>query len=452
MQRVLVTGGAGFIGSHLCDALIARGCEVMAFDCLHPQVHPASPDWPRWRVPGRDGEEHPWCEQPGLHCWFGDVRDRAALIQALTDFHPDTVIHLAARVGVGQGNDRIADYTSANVTGTAVLMNLIVEYNRAVREREEALRLVDEPTEVQRQWFEGKDGAPVQETQEEADARFRAWQAETRALIQTYPSQVVERVFVAGSMSSYGEGPVLCRVSAEGDERKMVRGLRIPSRMARGEFGYWQDDATPAAIPEDYPLNPASVYAWSKAEQERLALLVGQIHGIDVRVGRFFNVYGERQALGNPYTGVAAIFAARALAGLPPRVYEDGEQARDFIHVSDLCAGILAIMDRGRRAGVYNIGTGEPRTVGWLAQTIADALEAPEPEITGQYRIGDIRCAYADTAALRSLGWQPKMHIADGIRGLIEWVRQCSPEDRAALDRAHNELQASGLLLGGAQD
>lgn len=436
MRRVLVTGGAGFIGSHLCDTLLAMGCEVMAYDCLHPQVHPQSPEWPRWDV-RRDDGTYPWCEQPGLHCWFGDIRNHHELQRALQEFRPDTVIHLAARVGVGQSNDRIADYVSTNVTGTAILMNVLAEWNKAVDEREEALRLVNEPAEVQRQWFEDHEGKPVQETQEEADARYAAWQIEMRELIDAYPSQKVERVFVAGSMSSYGEGP---RTVAESPVRFLVR---REEDLAAGNFdlpGSWRP------ITEFDPLCPQSVYALTKAEQERLALMVGNLRKLDVRVGRFFNVYGQRQSLSNPYTGVVAIFAARALAGLAPRVYEDGKQLRDFISVHDVCSAIIAIMERGHPGLTYNIGTGEPTSIGELARMISRALGAPEPEITGQYRAGDVRAACADVSRMESLGWEPVFSLEVELDGVIQWVRKQPPEDRERLEAAHRDLQRLGLL------
>lgn len=402
MKRVLVTGGAGFIGSHLCDALLARGCKVMAFDCLMKQVHPDSPNWPEYDT--ADGK--PWVEQEGLEIWFGDVRDRNALVGAMVKFQPDTIVHLAALVGVGQGDEQIANYTSANVTGTAVLMNSIVQYNRLSEERAEALEELAKPADPKPQ--EG-------ETQAEADARYEAWRIHTEQQLQAMPEGKVERVFVAGSMSAYGADP-------------------------------YNDPDT--GIHELIHLMPVSVYGWTKAAQEQLALLVGEAHNITVQVGRFFNVYGDRQALGNPYTGVGAIFAARSLAGLPARVYEDGEQTRDFIHVSDLVSGILTILDHGKPGEAYNVGTGHPTTIRWLAEEIAKELGGPPPEITGERRVGDVRHAYADASRLRSLGWEPRVTPEQGVKILCEWARkQTAPE--VDLDAAHHDLQRAGLLTPG---
>jgi len=205
---------------------------------------------------------------------------------------------------------------------------------------------------------------------------------------------------------------------------------------------------SPTGLVEGDELRPSSIYAWTKAEQERLSLMVGSIHGLDVRVGRFFNCYGTRQALSNPYTGVGAIFASRALAGLAPRVYEDGLQVRDFIHVHDLCTGIIAILNHGDAGEVYNIGTGKQTTILDLATMISERLDAPAPVVTGQYRSGDIRSAYADVSKLVGLGWSPQVLPVTGVGLLCEWVREQSVES-VDHDAAHRDLLQAGLLKGG---
>lgn len=421
MERVLITGGAGFIGSHLADALLRAGHEVMVFDNLTEQVHPLSPQWPDYTV-DIDGEEQPWVEQAGLHPWFGDVRDGRAVHGALRDFRPDTVIHLAALVGVAQSNEQIARYTSANVTGTAVLLNAILDNNRGVAKRE-ALEL---------DLAAAQQPVPEDGESEEAftarAAEIAAAEIEAQVMLDSLPDTRVRQVFIAGSMSSYGEG-----VYIDGEH---FRPYRVPIH-----------GAVPSSLHETDALMPASVYASNKAEQERLGLVVGQATGLDVRVARFFNVYGSRQALSNPYTGVGAIFASRVLSGLAPRVYEDGKQSRDFTHVSDIVSGIVAIMEHGKAGEVYNIGTGQPTSIYDLAKMISDELGGPDPEVTRIYRAGDIRHAYANVSKLRRLGWEPRVKIEDGVKLLCDWARKQDPEDRSSLERAHVELEDAGLLV-----
>ncbi len=506
MKRVMVTGGAGFIGSHLCDALVEAGCEVLLFDCLLPQVHGPDKEWPDYLN---------WRDEPeGITFWFGDVRDPLAVMGALTEFQPDTVIHLAAAVGVGQSNVQIAHYTSCNVTGTAILLDMLLRYNDTVDDRAAKLaemEAVEQPDrkpkpgeyyleprglgadddieegDEMRVWMNDAwgdwilvddesigtslDGGvgpdfdyrrpsdkvkrAVYETQEEANERH---EEETNA-VRDLPDTKVDRVFVAGSMSSYGEGLYEVGMSDAETGKKIatasMRGLGRTSRSIR--FG-WDPPAhpdggeggllnTPIGITEDGELRPASVYAWTKSEQERLALMVGRFRGLDVRVGRFFNVYGTRQSLSNPYTGVAAIFASRLLAGKPPLVYEDGIQSRDFIHVDDLVSGIITIINKGEAGGVYNVGTGQATSIFWLATEIAIDLLGPAPVVTGQCRVGDVRHCFADATKLRALGWAPETVLVDGLREYIEWLKTQDADGSFGTDNAHDELTQHGLLI-----
>lgn len=410
MKRVLVTGGAGFIGSHVVALLLLQGCQVMSFDALLPQVHPQSPKWPDYQP-----------DHENLAKYVGDVRDlNNSLMPAIREFQPDTIIHLAAMVGVGQSNYQAAAYTSANITGTMALLHAVADWNEQVliaQERKAALEnlIGREPCH--------EDGSPISD--EEKEHIQRELNAE---LENTKPGTFIDQVFVAGSMSSYGEG------------------MR-------------DHNGTPVPTDELWPLNPASIYAWTKAQQEEGALLLNSLRPgiLNVKIGRFFNAYGRNQALTNPYTGVAAIFSASLLSGVAPVIYGDGSQTRDFIHVSDVADGILAIVERGdgeRGDGeIYNIGTGIPTSVLMLATLLAreihgDAKGDPiAPNVTNLIRSGDILHCYADSRKLQALGWEPKVSLEDGVKDLIQWVReQPAQQKESMLYRAHEELMRYNLL------
>ena len=369
MRHVLITGGAGFIGSHLTDALIARGDRVRILDVLDPQVHGAT--------------ERPAYLHPGAELQVGDVRDRAAVDKALREV--DAVIHLAAAVGVGQSMYAVEKYTSVNTLGTAVLLEA----------------LADKP---------------------------------------------VKRLVVASSMSVYGEGLYMtedgtiataCRRSL--DE---LRSGQWEPRDASGRL------LTPLPTPETKVPALESVYALGKYDQERLCLMLGRAYGIPTAALRFFNVYGPRQALSNPYTGVLAIFASRLMNHRPPLIFEDGLQQRDFVNVSDVARAIVLTLDRTDVADeVLNIGSGQALTVREIARSLGKALDTEiEPEITGQCRVGDIRHCFADISkATEILGYQPRVSLEDGLRELTEWLADQQADDRVT--EAHHELQARGLAV-----
>jgi dTDP-L-rhamnose 4-epimerase len=368
-RRVLVTGGAGFIGSHLADHLLARGDAVRAFDVLSPQVHGDStrPDY-------LDRE---------VELVVGDCRDPEAIRKALRGM--DAVVHLAAAVGVGQSMYEVERYVSVNDLGTAVLLQALIE-------------------------------------------------------------RPVEHLVVASSMSLYGEGLYRDRggrlVTAERSREELVRRRWEPL----GEDGAALE---PVPTPETKPPSLASIYALSKYDQERMSLLVGEAYGIPTTALRFFNVYGTRQALSNPYTGVLAIFAARYLNGRPPLVNEDGRQRRDFVSVKDVAIACRLALDVPGAAGeVFNVGSGESFSVLEVADRLAAAVgrEDVAPEVTQRYRVGDIRHCFADISkARRILGYEPAVGFEDGLEELAGWL-----EGRIAHDRvgeASAELAARGLSL-----
>ena len=366
-QSVLITGGAGFIGSHLAAHLLAQGHTVRALDSMVEQVH------------GR--VERPGYLNPEVELQVGDVRDRAAVDRALHGI--DSVVHLAARVGVGQSMYEIADYTSVNSAGTAVLLEA----------------MLDRP---------------------------------------------VEKLLVASSMSVYGEGRYVANgrevPAVERDPAQFERGEWEP-RGPRGEA------LEAVATPERKRPSLSSVYALNKFEQERMCLLFGSSYELPTVALRFFNVYGPYQALSNPYTGVLAIFAGRLLNDRPPLIFEDGRQRRDFVHVDDVArACALALTADGADGHVVNVGSGDSHTVREIAERLARVMgkEQIEPQIAGKYRVGDIRHCFADVSLAReALGFEPQVELDDGLAQLAEWLEGQVATDR--VDDAAAELSARGL-------
>ena len=368
-MKVLVTGGAGFVGSHLVDGLLAAGHEVRVLDALAAQVH--------------GGAERPADLARDAELVVGDVRDRAAVARALDGV--EAVFHQAAAVGIGQSMYEIERYVSANSVGTAVLLEEIA----ARRDR-------------------------------------------------------VRKLVVASSMSLYGEGAYRAP-----DGSVVAPPLRTEGDLAARRFelfGAGGRQLAPIPTPEDKPLQPTSIYAITKRDHEEMFLAVGQAYGIPVVALRYFNVYGPRQALSNPYTGVVAIFSSRLLNKKRPLVYEDGLQTRDFVHVSDIVqANLLALDSDAANGRVYNVGTGQATSVLQVAETLGELLDFAEaPDVTAQYRAGDIRHCVADIARIRQeLGYRPRVAFADGLRELLAWLRTQSPED--AVEAATRELAARGL-------
>jgi dTDP-L-rhamnose 4-epimerase len=372
-RRVLVTGGAGFVGSHLVDALLKRGDRVRVFDNLDPQVH------------GEERRKPDWLPAEAEFV-LGDMRDADAVAGALHGI--DTVFHLAAAVGVGQSMYQIADYTATNTLGTAYLLQSLVD-----------------------------------------------------------SGQSLDRLVVASSMSIYGEGRyVRPDGSASTTRRRSVEQLYQHDWELRDPDGVHLD---PLPTDEEKELDPTSIYALNKADQERMVLQVGGAYGIPSVALRFFNIFGPRQALSNPYTGVVAIFSARLLNRNAPLIFEDGQQSRDFVSVHDVVDGLLLAAEREAAVGrAFNIGSGRSVTVHEVARTLARVLEVEvEPEVTGRYRVGDIRHCFADiTAAREALGYAPRVGLEEGMAELVDWLReQERPED--SVGRHTADLAARGLTL-----
>lgn len=370
-KRVLITGGAGFIGSHVADELLARGYRVRVLDNLSPQVHGA-------------GARRPDYLHRDVDLIVGDVCDEGEVRRALLGV--DAVYHFAATVGVGQSMYEVARYTQTNNFGTAVLLEALIE-------------------------------------------------------------RPVTRLIVASSMSVYGEGLYRARDGAllGGRERGHAQLKRKEWELC-DEAGHVLE---PLATPESKQPALASVYALSKYDQERMCLMIGRAYGIPTVALRFFNAYGPRQALGNPYTGVLAIFAARLLNDNAPLIFEDGRQLRDFVNVHDVARACrLALETTLVSDCVLNIGSGQPHSVAEVAERMQDVLGKRNvlPEVTGSYRVGDIRHCYADiTAAERLLGYRPYVGLDEGLTELAAWLEQENAIDRVSEARA--ELTARGLTL-----
>ncbi|MEV8542159.1 NAD-dependent epimerase/dehydratase family protein [Streptomyces sp. NPDC051572] len=321
-MRVLVTGGAGFIGSHVVEALTARGHEAVVFDL-------------------RDGH---------------DVRSPQAVASVLPGV--DAVCHQAAMVGLGTGFGDAADYVSHNDLGTAVLLSAM------------------------------------------ADAGVR-------------------RLVLAGSMVVYGEGSYACEW--HGPVRP---GPRAVADLDAGRFEPRCPDCgeelASGLVGEDAPVDPRNVYATTKLAQEHLAAAWARSTGGSAVSLRYHNVYGPRMPRDTPYAGVASFFRSALARGESPRVFEDGGQRRDFVHVRDVAAANVAALESEPREGAltaYNTGSGDPHTVGEMARALAAAYGGPEPVVTGEYRLGDVRHITADSSRLRAeLGWKAEVEFAEGMR------------------------------------
>lgn len=368
-QSVLITGGAGFIGSHLGDELVRAGWEVRALDDLCEQVHGPARSRPSYL-------------HPRIELIAGDVRDPATVRDALRGV--DAVVHLAAAVGVGQSMFEPVRYTSINNVGTAVLLEALAEHQ-------------------------------------------------------------VEKLVVASSMSVYGEGRYVDDRGTVFDEVE-----RPLSALVARQWEPTTPDGRPlhaVPTPEEKPARLTSIYALSKLDQERMCLISGRARRRPTIALRLFNTYGPFQALSNPYTGVLANFASRLLTGKAPLVFEDGEQQRDFVHVSDVARAFRLALEATADQEVVNIGSGRPCRIAAVAERVARVLGVDRPpEITGQHRVGDVRHCTADLRrAEQVLGYRPLVSLEDGVADLGRWLVAQTVDDRS--DQMRRELASHGVTL-----
>lgn len=352
-KKVFVTGGAGFIGSRLVRELVANGsAQVLVFDNLHPQVHGPDAGFPEF--------------PSGVRCVHSAVEDGGAVEAALSRFDPDIVVHLAAETGTGQSQDEIVRYCTANVTGTANILQSIGNLPKR------------------------------------------------------------QRVFLlSSSRAIYGEGP---HVDAERRSARPL--ARDAAAMQAGDFEvHSADGSILKGVPvADGAMEPLSVYASTKLIQEHLLLNCAGPKRLDPRILRFQNVYGPGQSLRNPYTGVLSIFTSQIMAGKVLDLYEDGGMVRDFVFVDDVVDSCIAALLRDSPLNqAIDIGSGEDSTIGQVAAEllrIFDVDPAKGLSVSGRFRSGDIRYACADVGPAREhLSWTPKVSLRSGLERLVDWAR-----------------------------
>jgi dTDP-L-rhamnose 4-epimerase len=373
IRDVLVTGGAGYIGSHLVDSLVARSYRVTVLDNLEPQVH-RSGAWPSYA-------------NPKARYVRGDVRDRAVFEPLV--LAADAVVHFGAAVSVGQSMYQVDRYVDVNTRGTALLLDILVN-----------------------------------------------------------TTHHVEKVLVASSIGVYGEGAYRC--ATHGAVAPTIRPAeQLAGRDWEQRCPVCREHVASVPTPEDKALYRDNIYSMTKYHQEEMVLLIGKTYGIPAVAPRFFNVYGPRQSLSNPYAGVAAIWLSRLLNGRAPVVFEDGGQLRDFVSIHDVVDCLVLMLETsGADYLPVNVGSGETVTILDIASRLDRILGTSiEPQVTQQGRLFDIRHNTADiTRAQSLLGFSPKVSLDDGFAELVEWAKTTPDVANDFFDKALDELKQKGLL------
>jgi len=375
-KNILITGGAGFIGSNLANHLISSGHYVRVLDNLSPQIHGSEPEFSPLFLALHDDVEFV----------RGSVTSRDDLMKALPGI--DTVVHLAAETGTGQSMYAIQHYSDVNIGGTALLLDLIANVPFPIR-----------------------------------------------------------KIVVASSRAVYGEGKYFC-----GTHGYVYPASRSFEDMEKGDFTiHCPLCSIPAEMvhtDEETPVCPASVYGITKLTQEQLVLTVGKALGISALAFRYQNVYGPGQSLSNPYTGILSIFSTRLRNGSSINIFEDGKESRDFVFIDDaIAATVKGIEHEGALVDVFNVGSGVATDVLTIANTLQVLLGATVPiEISGQFRLGDIRHNVADLTRVRAvLGFEPSVSIEEGLLRFVSWVKgEQIQTDR--YEESLRELRAKGLF------
>jgi dTDP-L-rhamnose 4-epimerase len=372
-MKILVTGGAGFIGSFLVDELVKRKHEVIIYDVLDKQVH-------------IDGKT-PYYLNKKAEFVQANIRDYEKLKKTILENKIEVIYHLAAKVGVGQSQYQIKEYIDVNVGGTSNLLDILVNYKTNVK-----------------------------------------------------------KLIVASSMSTYGEGIYFCKKC----NYYFQPDLRTEEQLNKNLWEIFCPKCKNIAVPKPTPETAKqvchSIYALSKKVQEEMCLIIGKTYKIPTVALRFFNVYGPRQSLSNPYTGVAAIFMSRIKNNKPPIIFEDGLQTRDFVYVTDLVRACILALNEKADYQVYNVGCGKPIKILDVAKTIAKIYKKDiKPEIRNKYRKGDIRHCFADIKKIKKeLKFKPKVSFEEGIKKLVLWSKTAQAID--FYEKAEEELKEKGLL------
>jgi len=374
-SNVLITGGAGFIGSHLVDKLIEeKGYNVTVLDILEEQVHGKTKNPPDYL-------------NKNAHFIQGSITDYKKFKKLI--LNNEIIFHLAAMVGVGQSMYQVKKYVEHNILGTANLLDILVNSDHNVR-----------------------------------------------------------KLVIASSNTIYGEGKYSCdkcgiiipRIRAQDQLKNRDWEIKCPN---------CSSNVKPLLSDEETPFDSNSIYAFSKQAQEQISLLICDTYGIDITILRFFLVYGTRQALSNPYTGVCAIFSSRLFNGKSPIVFEDGLQSRDFVNVKDVCQALILAMEKKPAKGeIFNVASGEPITIKKVAEIITEKINPKlKPIYTNEYRIGDIRHCLADISKIKNkLGYKPEISFREGIDEVIEWMKSQARIIKDDSQKAINELKERSLL------